>query len=298
MLRAADFFRGSIPFHIHTYRYDRYDELKMHTHDFIELVYVCEGRGVHQVRQRTESVQEGDLFIINYETPHCFYPRDRHNTDGLTVINCQFTPDFLRAMQIELPAMRGMTELFLLKGLYPGEAEHAPDLTLSAQRRREFEYTLRKMLAEYNDKPDGYEDVLKLQLCELLIQIHRSYKDVYHGQPHPDSYKLSLIRESIHYMRGNLSASLQLTELSQQALLSKSYYSALFKQVTGRSVIDYLQQLRIEEACRLLAGTDRAVSDIAEQVGYADYRFFNKTFQKITGMTASAYRKRVDDGLR
>ncbi len=294
MLRAADFFAGQMPFNIHTYTYDRYDELKMHAHDFIEIVYVSRGRGVHKVHQRTQPVNEGDLFIINHDTPHCFYPYDRDNADGLEVINCQFMPEFLSALQIELPAMRGIAELFLLKGLYPEEARHTPDLKLGAERMREFEYAFRKMLTEYEEKPEGYEDVLKLQLCELLIRIFRTYKDFYRGRPHPDSYKLELIRRSIRFMRSNLASPLQLNELSQQALLSKSYYSGLFKRITGRSVLDYLQQLRIEEACRLLLENTQTVTEISEQVGYADYRFFNKTFRKITGMTASAYRKRFD----
>jgi YesN/AraC family two-component response regulator len=59
------------------------------------------------------------------------------------------------------------------------------------------------------------------------------------------------------------------------------------------SVFDYLQKLRIEEACRLLEERSDKITDIAGQVGYGDYRFFNKTFRKVTGMTAGEYRKKA-----
>ncbi|MDF2717560.1 MAG: AraC family transcriptional regulator [Paenibacillus sp.] len=63
------------------------------------------------------------------------------------------------------------------------------------------------------------------------------------------------------------------------------------------SVFEYLQKLRIEEACRLLAEGSDKITDIAGTVGYGDYRFFNKTFRKMTGMTAQQYRKKANAEL-
>ncbi|MBP1990184.1 AraC family transcriptional regulator [Paenibacillus eucommiae] len=290
-LRSSQFFSEQIPFFIHQYAYDNYDELKLHVHDFIEIVYVCKGKGLHKVGNRLIPVSEGDLFIINNDTPHCFYPYDRTNTDGLEVYNCMFLPAFIEHLQIELPIMRGITSLFLLNGLYPEETAHTPDLMLGTGPRKEFDQLFGNMLHEYQTKQEGYLNILKLQLCELLIKTYRTYKSLYQDAPHPDTYKLELIQKSIQYMRSNLSSPIQLNDLSQQALLSKSYFSGIFKNVTGISVLDYLQKLRIEEACRLLVEDTKTVTDISESVGYNDYRFFNKTFRKITGMTASAYRK-------
>ncbi|KAE9084353.1 hypothetical protein PF010_g20864 [Phytophthora fragariae] len=188
--------------------------------------------------------------------------------------------------------MRGITGMFLLKGLYPEDMGYKPDLMLNEDLKQEFMRLFDSMLTEYQTRQEGYADILKLQLCELLIKIYRIYKDVRQGQPHPDAYKLELIQKSIQYLRANFSSPIQLQELSQQALLSKSYFSGIFKKVTGISVFDYLQKLRIEEACRLLVEETKTVTEISERVGYQDYRFFNKIFRKITGMTATAYRKR------
>lgn len=291
ILRSSDMFAENIPFSINKYAYDHYDELQMHTHDFIEIVYVCRGKGIHAVHNRTMPVTAGDLFIINYDTPHCFYPYDRANTDGLEVFNCMFLPAFIEHLQIELPIMRGITGLFLLKGLYPEETGYKADLNLGEGLKNDFVQLFQNMLVEYQAKKEGFADVIKMQLCELLIKTYRIYKDLYKDEPHPDAYKLELIQKSIQYMRDNFSSPLQINQLSQQALLSKSYFSSIFKKVTGISVFEYLQKLRIEEACRLLVENTKTVTEIAELVGYNDYRFFNKIFRKLTGMTASVYRK-------
>ncbi|QGQ98686.1 AraC family transcriptional regulator [Paenibacillus psychroresistens] len=291
MLHSSDFFVENMPFSINRYVYDNYDALHMHAHDFIEIVYVNRGKGIHVVHGSTIPVTEGDLFIINYDTPHCFYPYDRANSDGLEVYNCMFLPAFIEHLQIELPIMRGITGLFLLKGLYPEETGYKADLILHESLKKDFVQLFQTMHKEYEAQQEGYADILKMQLCELLIKTYRIHKDLYRDQPHPDAYKLELIQKSIQYMRSNFSNPIQINELSQQALLSKSYFSSVFKKITGISVFDYLQKLRIEEACKLLVENTKTVTEISELVGYNDYRFFNKIFRKITGMTASAYRK-------
>jgi len=94
-IRSDRIFTDQIPFSIHQYAYVSYEELEMHVHDFIEIVYVYRSKGLHKVRDHIMPVSEGDLFIINHDTPHCIYPYDRKNTDGLLVYNCMFLPAFI-----------------------------------------------------------------------------------------------------------------------------------------------------------------------------------------------------------
>jgi transcriptional regulator GlxA family with amidase domain len=57
------------------------------------------------------------------------------------------------------------------------------------------------------------------------------------------------------------------------------------------SAFEYLQKIRVDEACRLLTETTRKIVDVASEVGYSDYNFFNKTFKRIAGVTAHKYRE-------
>ena len=104
-------------------------------------------------------------------------------------------------------------------------------------------------------------------------------------------YRRQLISDCIQYLRENYSQKITIEELSNNFFLSKSYLSSLFRQATGSSVVEYLQHIRIDKACELLTGTDLSITEISALVGYTDYRFFNKSFKKITGCTAQQYRK-------
>ena len=92
-------------------------------------------------------------------------------------------------------------------------------------------------------------------------------------------------------MKLNYNSEISRSDLALQSLLSKNYFSKLFKEVTGTNVSDYIQYLRTEKACSLLKTTNMKVIDIAEQVGFSDIKFFYEVFKKITGKTPGEYRK-------
>jgi transcriptional regulator GlxA family with amidase domain len=64
-----------------------------------------------------------------------------------------------------------------------------------------------------------------------------------------------------------------------------------FKAATGSPLIDYLQNVRVEEAKRLLENTERPIEDISERVGYSDASFFRRLFKRLTGLTPGHYRR-------
>ncbi|MFS8652800.1 MAG: AraC family transcriptional regulator [Caldibacillus sp.] len=66
--------------------------------------------------------------------------------------------------------------------------------------------------------------------------------------------------------------------------------SYLFKQKTGKKFNEYVNQLRVEEAKSLLVETPFKVSEISEQVGFQEYKYFAEVFKKFTGITPTAYR--------
>ncbi len=100
-----------------------------------------------------------------------------------------------------------------------------------------------------------------------------------------------LTEKSIFYMRKHLKEKLTLEDLAQQANLSVAHYSMLFKQKTGHSPLNYLIQLKIQNACRLLDHTHLNIKEIAQQVGYDDPYYFSRIFKKIMNISPKEYRK-------
>ena len=80
---------------------------------------------------------------------------------------------------------------------------------------------------------------------------------------------------------------------AEQAGISENYLSRLVKQSTGRSVGAWIDIVRIQRAKRLLSSTDLPVIDIAVSVGVEDQSYFSRLFRKETGITPSAFRKKM-----
>jgi two-component system response regulator YesN len=94
------------------------------------------------------------------------------------------------------------------------------------------------------------------------------------------------------YIDRNLSRDLGVDEVAGHLGISASYFSLLFKQRFGATFLEYVTAERVELAKSLLLLTDRSISDIGRSVGYAERRYFNKVFHKVTGELPSAWRER------
>lgn len=286
--------KKELSFFIEKYYHTEFSDLKVHTHDFIEIAYVCDGKGFHLYNGITYPVSKGELYIINSQTAHCFYPTDRANSEHLVVYNLAFLPQFISDINISLPLLTELTDIMLYKSLYAEEIIYTPDLRLQGAMRTEIEQLYDKIYLEFTTEGINYIQILKLSLCELLLKIHRYYKMKTTPASTPENrYLHQLIPDCIEYLKMHYSQKITISELSGIFFLSKSYLSSLFKQATGSGIVEYLQHIRIEKACELLLDSSLSITEISNQVGYSDYRFFNKSFKKITGKTANDYRKNL-----
>lgn len=92
------------------------------------------------------------------------------------------------------------------------------------------------------------------------------------------------------FIKTNLNNNIDVTAIADYAGISYSYVRKLVKDKSGKTVVDYINGLRIEEAKRLLKETEMGMSDIALQVGYNNYQSFNRFFQKYEGITPGEFR--------
>lgn len=98
------------------------------------------------------------------------------------------------------------------------------------------------------------------------------------------------VRQVQEYIRENLAAPMSLDELAKRSGLSSSHFAALFRKAAGTSVIDYVKRLRSARARELLLTTNRSVTEIAVDVGYADPFYFSRQFRAVNGVSPKAFR--------
>ena len=111
------------------------------------------------------------------------------------------------------------------------------------------------------------------------------------GQEFADYENKQKIRQAVCYMQENYRTPLNMTMVSNQVSMNYSLFSLLFKQYTGTNFVNYLQNLRLKEAKRLLTQTDWRVGEICRRSGFTDEKHFLKVFKSAVGLSPSEYRK-------
>ena len=102
-----------------------------------------------------------------------------------------------------------------------------------------------------------------------------------------------LIRSAISDINENYKNKISLTTVADRLHTNSSYLSMLFKQEMGVTFTDYLNQIRINRSCELLANTSLNLIDISFQVGYDDQSYYTKVFKKLKGSTPKNYRNGI-----
>ncbi len=263
---------------------------KLHYHDFIEICYVIQGSSTHIEGGENFIASKGDIFIINVNVPHADYP-DQDAAEPYICYDLTFTPDFLDNSLHSSDDFLDINSSFLFQYLSKENWEMQPNYKLKDNSFHEFEHIFKKMLEEYTAQKSGYYEILRAYLIELLIKIFRQL----HTEPSKTSGFLNkneqYINMAVQFIQENYSTQIRLEDIAYRSFLSKSYFSQLFKEVTGLSFSHYLQNVRIEHACYLLANTNDTVSEICERCGFCDLKFFYNLFHKKINTTPAKYRQ-------
>lgn len=109
-----------------------------------------------------------------------------------------------------------------------------------------------------------------------------------------DDYKnKQKIQQAVEYIKDNYDKDLNMAVVSNHISMNYSLFSYVFKQYTGNNFVNYLKEIRIQEAKRLLEETDMKVIDISCRVGYENEKHFMKTFKAALGVSPTEYRKNM-----
>ncbi|MBD2865711.1 helix-turn-helix domain-containing protein [Paenibacillus oceani] len=140
---------------------------------------------------------------------------------------------------------------------------------------------------EWVEKRAGYLIKCRSQVMDILSMLIResaSEEDI--------SPQVYIIDQIVHYMIANSQRFYSVDELSQLAKLSQSHFRLLFKKVTGMSIIQYQNKLKINIAMDLLVSGKSNVTEVALRLGFNDIYYFSRLFKKKTGQSPSEYVKR------
>ena len=159
-----------------------------------------------------------------------------------------------------------------------------------ARTSKEFGYSDSVLQKAYDTLRDidADRDRIDTLVAPLCLMLELAYR-----KEHPSDEKEDILKQILRYIQMNYSVDLTAEELCRLFGCSRSYFSHTFKRATGKSFREYLTDVRLENAKRLLAFSHLNVTEISFAIGYADSNYFSNVFKKKEGFSPLTYRKQI-----
>lgn len=282
----TEVFSGDFPFRMMGGRLSA--DYPIHRHEFIELVVILRGHGIHLVDDMQYAVSAGDVFVVQGEQAHGFA-----KNDDLTLMNIMFQPERLGLPFDALRALPGYHALFVLEPRWRRRHQFRSRLQLDPHTLADVSGLVDRLERELDVRLPGYEALAIGLLLELLVSLCRSYS----AATETSTRQLLHVGRVISAIETHYTEPLTLAYLADLAHMSVNNLLMLFKQATGHSPIDYLIRLRVEKGAVLLRDTTLSITDVARRVGFADSNYFSRQFTRLIGIAPRAYRQGCEAGL-
>ncbi|MDN3205258.1 AraC family transcriptional regulator [Algoriphagus sediminis] len=257
---------------------------RLHQHPEIQLTLIRKGHGQFLSRGYVGRFKQGDVFLLGENVPHVFRsdpeffePSTKLISHGISIF---FDLAALKTTIQEVEDLKSMIELHRFAGK-SFQIAGGDKYSLSGKINQFKSFKgLRRMSAGLEILDDIISDkteLVPLGLDEFSAQLSEK-----------DGQRMNLV---IQYILENQFSPISLDEVANIANLSKEAFCRFFKERTRMTFTQYLNQLRVMEAKKLLENPNLGVTQIAFQVGYENVSYFHRMFKKFTGYTPNKWRR-------
>ena len=263
----------------------RFVAFPRHSHDYVEIMYMCAGQTTHLIGGGTPvRLQAGELLFLNQRASHAI----QRAGAGDVAVNFIVLPQFFD-FAFEIVGTSNLLGRFLLGTLKSGGAELTHLLCHTAGLLPVQNLVESMVWSLLNNEP-GARRANQMRMAMLLLDLldHHDCIEV-PGEPGQGSpLVLAALREIEDDCR-----SASLTRVAAAHHVSLPYLSALIRQATGSTYKELLQQKRLDRAQQLLRTTSLPVQAVAEAVGYETTSYFYTIYKKAFGITPKEYRQHL-----
>ncbi|MBQ3181296.1 MAG: helix-turn-helix transcriptional regulator [Clostridia bacterium] len=229
-------------------------------HEDMEILFIVEDSALVRLNNVVYTATPGDIIVINSSIMHSIIAKNKYVTYHCLIIDKDFCERY---------------------GFFIDE-NHINDLI----RDPEIFALARNIRKEEDEKGDFYKSAVTsdtLKILTLLFRRHLvsnyAFKD--------ESKNLKMVKDAMKYMKNNFCEPLSLDEIAEKIGYSKYHFCRCFKEITGSTVVTYMNDLKINYAYSQLKNTDASITDIATMCGFSDISYFTKTFKKHLGVLPS-----------
>ena len=252
-----------------------------HFHSEYEILYVIEGAGNSFVANNIENFQSGDLALLGSNLPHFWRSDEKYHAkdsqENINYIVIQFSNELLNESLFKFVEFQLISDLLKqsargIRFLEPF-SEKAGKKIIKIARSKGFKQLilLFELLQEF-----GKTDQYRLLASELYNEQEQNFSN-------------DRMAKVLHYINTSYQQKVELEKVASIANLHPSAFCRYFKEKTGKSLSEYLNNMRLSYACRLILEGNLSISQVCFESGFNNLSNFNRTFKKHTRYTPTEY---------
>lgn len=257
------------------------DLCRWHSHAEYELHLIVAGRGKAFVGDYIGEFGAGALFLTGPHLPHNWVTDDLAGTDPIAIRDMlvQFSEESIDGLAAIFPEFREMVPMF--------------DLARSGIQFTGFNPTFARGHFEAIRDTRGAERIVAFLRFLVRINEHAEKKalSVATVVQLEGTNRHARIAQVVDHIVRNFADDLSLDAAAEMAGMSATAFSRNFQKVTGKKFVEFVNRVRIGQACSMLLATDDQVSAICFDVGFQNLANFNRHFLKMKNMTPTEYRE-------
>lgn len=258
---------------------------KWHHHPEYELVLITKGKGRRMVGDHFDRFEENDLVLMGPYTPHewmCdteyFEPNGGFLGEGIVI---QFLPDFLGDKFFEIPENLTLNNFFK-------ESSRGIEI-LGESKEKIIDIMIYMVNMDSDERLYSLFSIFNIFLSveDYYILASTAFIDQF------ESNENTPMQKAMQYIMQNFQHQIHLNDLLEITNMSYSSFCSYFKHTYRMTFKEYLQNIRVGYACKLLTETSQNISEIAFICGFENISNFNRQFKNIKGITPSQFQKQV-----
>ena len=264
-----------ITFRPHT----RFIHFPKHTHDYVEVVYMCAGRTTHIVNGVPVTLEQGELLFLSQSATHEVCRAE----EGDVAVNFIVLPSFFNTTlsaigEEETPLRRFLVDCLCGRDTGPGYLHFA--VSGAAPIQNLVEHLLWVLL----EGPLNKRQMSQMTMVLLFLQLMEHTRDLQAGEEED-----AVVFRVLQYIEANYAVG-SFSELCGQLHYERSWLSRQIKEKTGKTYTQLVQEKRMAQAAFLLRSTRRNVADISLAVGYENVSYFHCVFARMYGCSPRQFR--------
>ncbi|MCQ4086561.1 AraC family transcriptional regulator [Saccharibacillus sp. JS10] len=249
-----------------------------HWHEHLEWIVVCQGTFNMQVGSTFRQLGAGDCMFVNRAQLHSAFPLET----GSELYALVFGETLLRNHALDHTETRYIQPILEGRLNLLSFYEHGQNNTLCNK--------LLEIVDEYRRQEIGYELLIKAGLLSLLgLAIRRSTATDSHADLSTQEPVQSTIYPLLLHLSEKFREPITVDEAAKLCCVTPTYFCYVFKRYTGRTLTQYVNMLRVQEAEVLLRAKRYTVQEIARLVGYTNAGYFARVFRTYKGMAPRRY---------